>query len=1023
MHNNHKLVKKAVSVFMACAMAVSAFGAPSLGSVSAAGTMSADQITEEMKIGWNIGNSLDATPSTSDVTKHETAWGNPVVTQELIDAVKAKGFNTVRVPTTWYPHVTEENGTYTIDPAWLDRVQEVVDYAYKQDMYVILNVHHENWINRADLGTAYDEMSPKLTQIWQQIATRFADYDQHLIFEGMNEPRAKDTDYEWGWGVPDECYDVVNKLCNDFVETVRSVESPYKDTRLLMIPGYCASHELHVISEIDFPEGDEYVAASVHAYSPYEFTMGKGDHSAFTEAYEASLDAVFKNIQSELTDKGIPVVIGEFGASDYGYTEARCDWAEYYLTWAKKLGIPCVLWDNDAVGNSDVSECHTYLNRDTCEWYEAGGAVVDSMMSVLNDSSIVWDSEEYKPSYDHADLSTGSVIWEGNKTITGSSSGVAVTPDQITAGEIAVKFTGTAPVIALMDSSWGNWTEIGPYEVDEANGIAYYDSDDIVKAWGGDASTIASLALKITSGECTYTLITALGEATISTGTKPTGTTTTTSTTPAETTTTVSTELPSVNGKAYTLDVNTMYTYSKMPEDDRMIGWAYTDFGIPEGEKVLQVDVELQAMGSSVGTWQGAFGSSTTVEPDYWTMTDQMEQLIEDKKGTITWVLDEATSEIIDPTNAEANVKFGVWWIDCDVFKVNTVTIYTDGNGGSESSTDSSDTTTTTTTTTTTETTTVSTTTKAPQSSTTIASYDNMYVQMAGRDMSDSEYLTAGEEVCFGIEFYNATEEMLTMRGQFKLSDALAEIATLETEGEWGVVYDRLFGNDIWVVNPDNLVFAANSSFPSENVFEDGELVFECYYTLADADSVKAAAEKYGIAAQQNEAGDWYYAFPIHLDKSFAEWEWVGTDEKNVYPDGLSIVETSYIYILADEPEDTTTTTTSTTTTTTTTTTSSSTSSTTTTSKTTTSTSKSTTTTTTTSKDPVWNDLIGDTNLDGKVSVLDIIRLNKYNAKIVQLNEQALRNAECKSDGVINGSDLTALMQYLVDLVASLPVA
>lgn len=238
MHNTKKLVKKAISVFMACAMTVSAFSSMSFSTASAA-ELTADQITEEMKIGWNIGNSLDCSVTTStSVSKHETAWGNPVITQELIDAVKAKGFNTVRVPTTWYPHITVENGTYTIDPAWLDRVQEVVDYAYNQGMYVILNVHHEEWINRADFGTAYDEMSPQLKQVWQQIATRFADYDQHLIFEGMNEPRAKGTDYEWGWGVPDECYDVVNKLCNDFVETVRSVDSPYKDTRLLMIPGY-----------------------------------------------------------------------------------------------------------------------------------------------------------------------------------------------------------------------------------------------------------------------------------------------------------------------------------------------------------------------------------------------------------------------------------------------------------------------------------------------------------------------------------------------------------------------------------------------------------------------------------------------------------------------------------------------------------------------------------------------------------------------------------------------------------------
>ena len=203
---------------------------------SAEGTMTADDITENMTIGWNIGNSLDSTGYSG-----ETSWGNPRVTQELIDTVKAKGFNTIRVPTTWYQNVTtttDENGkpVYTISEQWLQRVKEVVDYAYNQDMYVILNLHHEEWINRSDFPTAYEEMSERLKQMWVQIATYFKDYDQHLIFEGMNEPRQTGASYEWQGNA--ECYEVVNKLDNDFVETVRSIDSPYQNTRLLMIPSW-----------------------------------------------------------------------------------------------------------------------------------------------------------------------------------------------------------------------------------------------------------------------------------------------------------------------------------------------------------------------------------------------------------------------------------------------------------------------------------------------------------------------------------------------------------------------------------------------------------------------------------------------------------------------------------------------------------------------------------------------------------------------------------------------------------------
>lgn len=239
--------------------------------------MTADDITQNMTIGWNIGNSLDATGYGSS---QETSWGNPTVTQELIDAVKAKGFNTIRIPTTWYPNVTtttDENGkpVYTISEQWLQRVKEVVDYAYKQDMYVILNLHHEEWINRSDFPTAYEEMSERLKQMWLQIAAYFKDYDQHLIFEGMNEPRQTGASYEWQGNA--ECYEVVNKLDNDFVETVRSVESPYQNTRLLMIPSYAASAYASSYSSLDVPD-DDYVAVSLHAYTPYAFAMGGGDH-------------------------------------------------------------------------------------------------------------------------------------------------------------------------------------------------------------------------------------------------------------------------------------------------------------------------------------------------------------------------------------------------------------------------------------------------------------------------------------------------------------------------------------------------------------------------------------------------------------------------------------------------------------------------------------------------------------------------------------------------------------------------
>lgn len=291
---------------------------------SAQTVYSADDIVEDMGLGWNLGNSLDATGE-GGANGQETSWGNPWVTEDLIKAVKAKGFNTVRVPVSWYKNITVENGKYTINADWFARVKEVVDYAYNNGMYVILNIHHEDWINRADLASSYSVMSTELKQVWTQIAEYFADYDQHLIFEGMNEPRmagAKDGE----WTGNSACYEVINKLDADFISTVRSVDSAYKNTRLLMVPGYAASGDYGIYSNLDKNLfNDPYVAASVHAYKPYSFAMGDGDHSSFSSDCKAELDGVFNDLRSFFTQDGIPVVIGEFSTSNYGYTNARVD--------------------------------------------------------------------------------------------------------------------------------------------------------------------------------------------------------------------------------------------------------------------------------------------------------------------------------------------------------------------------------------------------------------------------------------------------------------------------------------------------------------------------------------------------------------------------------------------------------------------------------------------------------------------------------------------------------------------------
>lgn len=476
--------------------------------VSAASLMTADQIMKNMGLGWNLGNSLDANTSGayfSDITQYETQWGNPVVTQDLIDAVKKKGFNTVRIPVTWYQHITvgaDSNGnkTYSIDKKWLARVKQVVDYAYNNGMYVIINVHHEPWVNRSDLGTAYSQMSPELKQVWYQIADYFKEYDQHLIFEGMNEPRAVGTDHEFYGNVSQSEFNTINKLNRDFLETVRSVESDYQYSRVLMIPDYAASCDSSWYSQLVIPKAkdytayaydknsdgvDDFLAVSIHAYSPYNFTMNPGtSHSSFTNAYKAELTSIFNGIRSTFIANDIPVIIGEFSASNYNNNSARNDWAQAYLTITKQMGVPCVLWDNNADSNGDSSEAHGYINRSNNTWYSSSVSVVDTMLSVLNDSSIPWKASSSLPMYAHEQMSSSVSTSDGDVSSLCSS--------VLQKGrELAVKYDSVEPRIAIgSGDTWAGWTLVAPSDMDPIKKIAYFSYETIMESWDPSIGTI-----------------------------------------------------------------------------------------------------------------------------------------------------------------------------------------------------------------------------------------------------------------------------------------------------------------------------------------------------------------------------------------------------------------------------------------------------------------------------------------------------------------------------------------------------
>ncbi len=297
-------------------------------------------LVKEMKIGWNLGNTLDAVGGSIGVNM-EMAWGNPKTTQEMIDTIIDQGFNVIRIPVSWGGQMGGAPA-YTVLPAWMDRVQEVVDYAYSRGVYVIVNIHHEDWHFPSEENK--DAAAEQLTALWTAIATRFRDYDEHLIFEGMNEPRKTGTSVEWNGG-DQEGRDVVNYLDQVFVDAVRATGGN-NTIRNLMVPGYAASSSDAALKGIVLPQ-DDHLIVSVHAYTPYDFALNTAGRSTWDNDTR-DIDHLMEILDELFLSKGVPVIIGEFGAMNKDNEQERVQWARYYVGKAREYGVPCIWWDNNA---------------------------------------------------------------------------------------------------------------------------------------------------------------------------------------------------------------------------------------------------------------------------------------------------------------------------------------------------------------------------------------------------------------------------------------------------------------------------------------------------------------------------------------------------------------------------------------------------------------------------------------------------------------------------------------------------
>ena len=355
------------------------------------------ETVEAMGSGWNLGNTLEAN---SNGTPSETVWGNPQASSALMKLIKNSGFNTIRIPVSYLSKIGSAPD-YKIDAAWLSRVKEVVDMALAEDLYVITNIHGDGYHGVTGGWLLCDaqnqtEIKAKFKAVWQQIATTFKDYDEHLIFESMNE--VFDGTYEWqNPGVPYPnagYYQNINDYNQIFVETVRPI-SLNNAKRWLLIPGW--NTDIDLTSEakgFKIPE-DKYVdrstsgkrlMISVHYYAPWDLcgddtdagvtrwgdeawrqnsskctTYGQGANS------ESTMSGQFDKLKSWFTSQGYPVVVGEYGTVDK--TSYDAENSKYTAYWTKTLcenacrvGAVPVLWDN---GHLSTAKGFATINRAT----------------------------------------------------------------------------------------------------------------------------------------------------------------------------------------------------------------------------------------------------------------------------------------------------------------------------------------------------------------------------------------------------------------------------------------------------------------------------------------------------------------------------------------------------------------------------------------------------------------------------------------------------------------------------------
>ncbi|WP_454192522.1 cellulase family glycosylhydrolase [Paenibacillus sp. Marseille-Q7038] len=480
--------------------------------------LSQSQIVAEMGAGWNLGNQLEA--STNGYPS-ETAYGNPIVTENMIKVVKAAGFKTVRIPVSWLNYIGSEP-YYSIDHSWMTRVKEVVDYVVDNDMYAIIDLHNDgahsvtgSWILTD--SSEQDAIRKKFSAVWYQIATTFKDYDEHVIFESMNEVGVESAN------------DIIraNQLISSynqvFVDTVR-VAGGNNDKRWLVVPGWITNidyttgdygftlpMDYNLSSQV--PSGEKRIMVSAHYYTPWEFAGSEDDYvtqwgdmadsgKSISWANEDYLNAQFYKLYEKFTSQGYPVVIGEYGSVDKSEadsmnTDSRTYYANTLSEYAKIYGCVPIIWDNGFNGNYGFG----LFNRQSVSYPVTQPEIIGAIMYYYGDQSqstisLNKTSLTLRPGDEPITLIATLTPAGANDWVEWSSSNSEVASvDRF--GVVTAKTAGTTVITAANNGYSTNsnvtvstYTETTIYENNSGTGFSTSDTTWFTDAYDRDLITI-----------------------------------------------------------------------------------------------------------------------------------------------------------------------------------------------------------------------------------------------------------------------------------------------------------------------------------------------------------------------------------------------------------------------------------------------------------------------------------------------------------------------------------------------------